>query len=163
VQPVPRPQAPYASQLAHAANAPRESATTPIPTPPALPDPNDPTPPPTWTARVRRGQDSGSVVVHCSELSRGGLFMCCAEPFPQIFTRLEFTLLIGGEEVECVGEVVRHVDSAQARAWRMSPGVGLQFINPSPRLRELLMRLHPPRRPSVAPQSAAAKEALAHL
>jgi eukaryotic-like serine/threonine-protein kinase len=160
VQPAPRP---HATRLAQAAQVPQESGNTPIPALPALPDPNDPTPPPTWTARVRRAGDAGSVVVHCSELSRGGLFMCCAEPFPQIFTRLEFTLLIGGEEVECVGEVVRHVDSAQARAWRMSPGVGLQFINPSPRLREQLMRLHPPHPPSAAPRSAALKEALAQL
>ena len=155
VQPAPRPQAAPAAQAAH------EPSSTPIPALPVRLDPNDPTPPPTWTARVRRGNDSGSVVVHCNELSRGGLFMCCAEPFPQIFTRLEFSLLIGGEEVECVGEVVRHVDSAQARAWRMSPGVGLQFINPSARLRELLMRLHPVRRASAAPQSSVVKEALA--
>ncbi|MCY1073781.1 serine/threonine-protein kinase [Archangium lansingense] len=158
VQPAPRPQASHATALAQ---TPRARAATPIPAIPTPPDPNDPTPPPTWTARVRRSQDSGSVVVHCSELSRGGLFMCCAEPFPQIFTRLEFTLLIGGEEVECVGEVVRHVDSAQARAWRMSPGVGLQFVNPSPRLRELLMRLHPSHRQSAASQQAGVKEALA--
>ena len=137
--------------------------STPIPAPPSLPEPNDPTPLPTWTARVRRDQGSGSVVVHCSELSRGGLFMCCAEPFPPLFTRLEFTLLLGGEEVECVAEVVRHVDSVQARAWRMSPGVGLQFLNPSPTLREHLLRLMPPRRPSAPSQSPSATEALAHL
>ncbi|HEX5750836.1 MAG TPA: serine/threonine-protein kinase [Archangium sp.] len=162
VQPEPASR-PQASRLAQAAQVASEPGNTPIPRLPTLPDPNDPTPPPTWTARVRRARDAGSVVVHCSELSRGGLFMCCAEPFPHIFTRLEFTLLIGGEEVECVGEVVRHVDSAQARAWRMSPGVGLQFINPSPRLRELLTRLHPPHRPSVAPHPGALKEALAQL
>ncbi|HYO74535.1 MAG TPA: protein kinase [Archangium sp.] len=160
VQPASRP---HATRLARAAQVAPESGNTPIPALPALPDPNDPTPPPTWTARVRRAQDAGSVVVHCNELSRGGLFMCCAEPFPPIFTRLEFTLQLGGEEMECVGEVVRQVDSAQARAWRMSPGVGLQFINPSPRLRELLMRLHPPHRPSAAPRSAGLKEALAQL
>lgn len=140
---------------------PRASSTTPIPALPLLPEPNDPTPPPTWAARVRH--DTGSVVVHCSEISRGGVFMCCAEPFPELFTRLEFTLQIGGEEVECVGEVVRHVDSAQARTWRMSPGVGIQFINPSTRLRELLMRVRPPRRPSAAPQAAPVQEALAIL
>jgi serine/threonine-protein kinase len=137
--------------------------TTPIPTLPTLPEPNDPTPLPTWTARVRRDKGGGSVVVHCTELSRGGLFMCCAEPFPAVFTRLEFTLLLGGEELECVAEVVRHVDSAQARLWRMSPGVGLQFLNPSARLREQLARLLPPRRPSGSIQSVAPKEAPAPL
>jgi serine/threonine-protein kinase len=156
-QPASRPHTPRPIPVAP------ERTHTPIPALPVPLDPNDPTPPPTWTARMRRGGNAGSVVVHCNELSRGGLFMCCAEPFPAIFTRLEFTLMIGGEELECVGEVVRHVDSAQARAWRMSPGVGLQFINASPRLRELLMRLNPPRRPSAPPQSTGLKEALAPL
>ncbi|WP_257457523.1 serine/threonine-protein kinase [Archangium lipolyticum] len=154
-----RPTPPRAVQV-----PPLPPTSTPIPAAPPRPEPNDPTPLPTWTARVRRGGGSpGSVVVHCSELSRGGLFMCCAEPFPPLFTRLEFTLQLGGEEVECVGEVVRHVDSALARNWHMSPGVGLQFINPSARLRDMLMRLRSTRRPSAAPHSILAKEALAHI
>ncbi len=139
----------------------RSPPSIPVPTIPSRPEPDDPTPLPTWTARVHRRSGQNSVVVHCTELSRGGLFMCCAEPFPKLFTRLEFTLLLGGQEVECVGEVVRHVDSTQARAWRMSPGVGLQFINPSPALREHLMRLSPVRGPSSGTQSPPAKEALA--
>jgi serine/threonine-protein kinase len=69
--------------------------------------------------------------------------MCCSEPFPQLFSRLEFSLMLGGVPVECMAEVVRHVDSAQARTWGMSPGVGLQFINPSAQLREYLRRLRP--------------------
>ena len=143
---------------------PSARPSIPVPTLPARTEPDDPTPLPTWTARVHRRAASQSVVVHCTELSRGGVFMCCAEPFPPLFTRLEFTLLLGGQEVECVGEVVRHVDSAQARAWRMSPGVGLQFINPSPVLREHLLRLGPVRdRPSAGPQSPPPKEALAPL
>ncbi|MDY7225935.1 protein kinase domain-containing protein [Hyalangium rubrum] len=102
-----------------------------------------------WVARVHRRSGTGEVEVQCIELSRGGLFMCCAEPFPRLFSRLEFTLLLEGETVECVGEVVRHVESAQASTWGMPPGVGLQFINPSPRLREYLLRLRP-NRPSTA-------------
>ncbi len=145
------------------ANPRRSPPSIPVPTVPARPEPDDPTPLPTWMARVRRRSSQGTVVVHCTELSGGGLFMCCAEPFPQLFTRLEFTLLLGGEEVECVGEVVRHVDSAQARAWRMSPGVGLQFINPSPMLREHLLRLSPVSGPSAGTQSDPTKEALAPL
>ncbi|WP_233261833.1 serine/threonine-protein kinase [Vitiosangium sp. GDMCC 1.1324] len=155
VQPAPR-----AHPAVRSAPPPRPPSM-PIPATPTLPEPNDPTPAPTWTARVRRGNGTSPVVVHCNELSRGGVFMCCAEPFPPLFTRLEFTLLIGGEEVECVGEVVRHVDSTLARTWRMSPGVGIQFTNPSPRLRELLLRLRPLRRPSAVQQSTAAEEALA--
>jgi len=101
--------------------------------------------PRSWTARVRRRNGGVAVEVQCTELSRGGLFMCCSEPFPQLFGRLEFSLLLDGVPVECVAEVVRHVDSAQARTWGMSPGVGLQFINPSAQLREYLRRLRPSR------------------
>jgi serine/threonine-protein kinase len=108
------------------------------------------TPPLTWVARVRR-RGASAVEVRCTELSKGGLFMCCAEPFPRLFTRLEFTLLLAGQEVECMAEVVRHVDSTQARAWSMPPGVGVQFINPSPLLRELIHRVQPHRRGTPAP------------
>ncbi|WP_224363579.1 serine/threonine-protein kinase [Hyalangium versicolor] len=101
--------------------------------------------PPTWEARVRRRNGAGEVTVQCTELSRGGLFLCCSEPFPQLFTQLAFTLILDGQPVECVGEVVRHVDSVQAQTWSMSPGVGLQFINPSAQLREHVRRLRPAR------------------
>ncbi|MCY1017375.1 protein kinase domain-containing protein [Pyxidicoccus sp. MSG2] len=114
-------------------------------------EPSDVTPPLTWLARVRRRSGTDVVEVRCTELSKGGLFLCCAEPFPRLFHRLEFTLLLAGEEVECTGEVVRHVDSAQARAWSMSPGVGVQFINPSARLRELIHRVQPHRPGTPAP------------
>ncbi len=113
--------------------------------------PTSVTPPLTWVAKVRRRAGSGDVEVRCTELSKGGLFMCCAEPFPRLFNRLEFTLLLAGEEVQCAGEVVRHVDSAQARAWGMSPGVGVQFINPSAQLRELIHRVQPHRPGTPAP------------
>ncbi len=83
-----------------------------------------------WTARVHRRNGVDEVEVRCTELSRGGLFMCCAQPFPRLFTRLTFTLLLDGEPVECVGEVVRHVDPEQARTWGMPQGIGLQFVNP---------------------------------
>jgi serine/threonine-protein kinase len=127
-------------------------ASTPVPSPTVslraprahLPRTEDERPQ-SWVARVRRRNGAGAVEVQCTELSRGGLFMCCSEPFPQLFSRLEFTLMVGGVPVECMAEVVRHVDSAQARTWGMSPGVGLQFINPSAQLREYLRRLHPSR------------------
>jgi serine/threonine-protein kinase len=78
--------------------------------------------------------------------------MCCSEPFPQLFTRLAFTLLLDGVPVECEGEVVHHVDTPKARLWSMSPGVGLQFINPSPQLREHLRRLRPSPAPAASPR-----------
>jgi serine/threonine-protein kinase len=157
-----------AAVVPHAAPRPGEEessrGSTPVPSLPApsltvldtpAPEPErEPasvTPPLTWVARVRRRAGSEDVEVRCTELSKGGLFMCCAEPFPRLFNRLEFTLLLAGEEVECAGEVVRHVDSAQARAWGMSPGVGVQFINPSPLLRDLIHRVQPHRPSTPAP------------
>jgi len=133
-------------------------ASTPVPSPTVslrvpqahLPRPEAATPQ-SWTARVRRRNGAGAVEVQCTELSRGGLFMCCSEPFPQLFGRLEFSLILDGVPVECVAEVVRHVDSAQARTWGMSPGVGLQFINPSAQLREYLRRMRPSRVMPAAP------------
>jgi serine/threonine protein kinase len=116
--------------------------------------------PQSWVARVRRRNGAGVVEVQCTELSRGGLFMCCSEPFPQLFNRLEFTLMLEGVPVECVAEVVRHVDSAQARTWGMSPGVGLQFINPSAQLREYLRRLRPSREMPVVSAPVAQDSAL---
>jgi serine/threonine protein kinase len=109
-----------------------------------------------WAALVHRRNGVDEVEVQCTELSRGGLFMCCADPFPRLFTRLTFTLLLDGEPVECVGEVVRHVDPEQARTWGMPQGIGLQFVNPSPRLRAYLHRLGPNR--PVATQAPIAVE-----
>jgi serine/threonine-protein kinase len=96
-----------------------------------------------WRVRVHRLDGEGEVEIQGMALSRGGLFLCCAEPLPELRSLLTFTLCLDGQEVECVGEVVRQVDSAQARAWGMSSGVGLQFVNPSPRLRELLQHPRP--------------------
>lgn len=114
--------------------------------------------PQTWEARVRRRNGAGEVVVQCTELSRGGVFMCCSEPFPQLFTQLAFTLMLDGEAVECVGEVVRHVESAQARTWGMPPGVALQFINPSVQLREHLRKLRPARAIPATPAPVVARD-----
>ncbi len=142
-------------------------ASTPVPSPtvslraPQAHLPREETErPQSWVAKVRRRNGAGVVEVQCTELSRGGLFMCCSEPFPQLFNRLEFSLVLEGLAVECVAEVVRHVDSAQARTWGMSPGVGLQFINPSPQLREYLRRLRPSRELPAVPAPVAQDSAL---
>ncbi|ATB30624.1 serine/threonine-protein kinase [Melittangium boletus] len=122
-----------------------------IPAQPLLPEPNDPTPPPAWVARVRYDAGEEPVVVHCSGLNPGGLLMSCAEPLPPLATRLDFTLQMGGEAVDCVGEVVLHVEPAQARAQSLPTGVVLRFLQPSPRLRELLHRLDPSRGAAARP------------
>ncbi|MFL5345934.1 MAG: protein kinase domain-containing protein [Hyalangium sp.] len=147
------PMAPRALGLSAPDPAPSPPRSTPVSAQtfalrPRRAPPMVPAPAPTtgWVARVRRRNGADTVEVQCTDLSRGGLFMCCEEPFPRLFTRLEFSLLLEGQSVECVGEVVRHVDPAQARVWDMRPGVGVQFVNPSPLLRALLQKatgLHP--------------------
>ncbi|NTX35212.1 hypothetical protein HUA78_12220 [Myxococcus sp. CA033] len=88
-----------------------------------------------WDVWIRHPE---GVDVHGLELGKGGLFLSCSEPFPPLFTRLELTLRLAGEEFACEGEVVRHVDSAHARTWGVSAGIGVQLLPPSPRLRDFL-------------------------
>ncbi|MFY2556017.1 hypothetical protein ACN469_00080 [Corallococcus terminator] len=90
-----------------------------------------------WDVRIRHPE---GVDVHGLELGKGGLFLSCAEPFPPLFTRLELTLRLAGEEFACHGEVVRHVDNAHARTWGVSAGIGVQLLPPSPQLRDFLSR-----------------------
>ncbi|NVJ20710.1 hypothetical protein HUW62_05715 [Myxococcus sp. AM011] len=94
-------------------------------------------PPGSWDVWIRHPE---GVSVHGMELGKGGLFLSCAEPFPALFTRLELTLRLAGEEFACEGEVVRHVDSAHARTWGVSAGIGVQLLPPSPQLRDFLSR-----------------------
>lgn len=103
-----------------------------------------------WDVWIRNPE---GVDVHGLELGKGGLFLSCAEPFPPLFTRLELTLRLAGEEFPCEGEVVRHVDSAHAHTWGVSAGIGVQLLPPSPRLREFLSRARNPRHEdSLAPE-----------
>lgn|GEM_PF-5240442 len=94
-------------------------------------------PPWSWDVWIRTPE---GVDVHGLELGKGGLFLSCAEPFPPLFTRLELTLRLAGEEFACEGEVVRHVDFAHARTWGVSAGIGVQLLPPSPQLRDFLSR-----------------------
>ncbi|WP_194869512.1 PilZ domain-containing protein [Myxococcus sp. AB025B] len=102
--------------------------------------------PVTWTpapcdVRIQHPQ---GLQAHRVEVSKGGLFLGCEEPFPPLFTRLSLTLRLGGEDFTCEGEVVRHVDTAHARTWGSTAGIGVQLQPPPPRLRELLSRPHAP-------------------
>jgi serine/threonine-protein kinase len=145
---VPKPPRPVSAEplAPPPVEAPRRTPRPPVTPPPVRAEAAETaTPPPSWTAKVQRGAGASAVEVRCTQLSRGGLFMCCAEPFPQLFSRVAFTLQLGGEEHSCVGEVVQHVGTDLARAWGTSSGVGVQFINPPPRLRELVQRLQPVR------------------
>jgi hypothetical protein len=69
-----------------------------------------------------------SVELPCMDVSRGGLFLCSSGDLPAIFSRVKLVLNLADGPLPCTGEVVRHVTSEQARAWNMSPGFGVQFV-----------------------------------
>ncbi|HYV44070.1 MAG TPA: hypothetical protein VFA20_04370, partial [Myxococcaceae bacterium] len=45
-----------------------------------------------------------------------------------------------GTTLRCEAEVVRHVSPEQAKAWNMSPGFGVQFVDTAPSFREAIAR-----------------------
>ncbi|HVE87961.1 MAG TPA: protein kinase [Myxococcales bacterium] len=79
--------------------------------------------------------------LRCVDISRGGVFLCAEGPLPPVFSRVKLALEIGeGSLLKCDAEVVRHVTAEQARAWNMSPGFGVQFVDTSPAFREAVAR-----------------------
>ncbi len=64
----------------------------------------------------------------CADLSRGGVFLCTEGALPALFSRVKVALLLPQRELSLLAEVVRHVTSEQAKAWGMSPGFGVQFV-----------------------------------
>ncbi len=73
----------------------------------------------------------------CRDLSHGGLFVCAAEPFPPLNTRLVVHLPFGGG-MELAGELVRHVRAEQAASWGMPPGYAVQFLSVTAGQREAI-------------------------
>jgi len=72
------------------------------------------------------------------DLSRAGVFVCSDGALPAVFSRVRLTLAPG---LEVQGEVVRHVDAAQAKAWNLPPGFGVQFVNVSAPQKDAITRL----------------------
>ena len=76
------------------------------------------------------------------ELSKDGVFLSGSGFTPPVFSSLAIRIhgLKGGSvKLDC--EVVRHVSAAQAQAWGMSEGVGVQFVHVTNRLQRLEHRL----------------------
>jgi serine/threonine protein kinase len=67
----------------------------------------------------------------CSDLSRGGMFLCTDRALPPLLFRLEVALEHPDGQLTCACEVVRHVKAEEARGWGMAPGFGVQFVEPS--------------------------------
>lgn len=98
------------------------------------------------------GKDLGRL--RCIQLSRGGLFACTTGALPPLFSRLTISLPIEGAERVCVGDVVRHVRPAEAGAWGMPAGFGVQFADTTPAFKDTVSRLL-----QGLPKAAAAPEA----
>ena len=90
--------------------------------------------------------DGARTEVECSDLSRAGLFVRTGGPFPPLRTPVDLSVTLPGGTLEVRGEVVRHVPQEAARAWNMSPGYAVQFLEGgktlSGRLR-ILLEPHP--------------------
>lgn len=76
----------------------------------------------------------------CNDISKGGMFLSTAGELPAVFSRLKITLPSAGN-LELLAEVVRHVPAEQAQAWGMPPGIGVQFLDVTPSLRDDINRL----------------------
>lgn len=87
-------------------------------------------------ARVQEPDGKDLFDALCTELSRGGLYVCHTGAPPPIFTRLQIVLLMNGKVLDCPCEVVRHVSEEDGLRWQMAQGFAVQFINPSQDLKE---------------------------
>ncbi len=81
------------------------------------------------------GKSFGSI--SCTDISRGGMFLSTEGKMPMLFSKVKLTVA----DSVLMGEVVRHVTSEQAKAWGMSPGFGVQFVELTPAVRETITRL----------------------
>lgn len=77
-------------------------------------------------------------------LSAGGLFVCTEDAPPPLLAAVKLVLSLPGGDLTVDAEVVRQVDAAQARAWRMSPGFGVQFVRVPPDFRQRWAALSQP-------------------
>jgi len=89
-------------------------------------------------ARILDAQDQHQFDAICTELSRGGLYVCHTGPAPAVFTRLKVVLVVNGQSLECPAEVVRQVSAADAERWQMSPGFAVQFVQPTAELKAII-------------------------
>ena len=151
--PSPGAAAPLPSTLQFGVMGPRSGTPAPAPSAPAPPmapargSAGTPAPSlsaPRAAAPVERplsvvGVDGKSLgALTGIDLSRAGVFVCSGGALPAVFSRVRLTLAPG---LEVQGEVVRHVDTAQAKAWNLPPGFGVQFVNLSGPQKDGIARL----------------------
>ncbi len=92
-------------------------------------------------ARILDAQDAHQFDAICTELSRGGLYVCHTGAAPAVFTRLKVVLVVNGQLLECPSEVVRQVSPEDAERWQMSPGFAVQFLQPTAELKETITQI----------------------
>ncbi|HEX8440872.1 serine/threonine-protein kinase, partial [Archangium sp.] len=80
---------------------------------------------------VTLGPGSPPALLTCSDLSRGGMFLCTDGRLPPLLSRLEVALPHPEGDLRCACEVVRHVQPEEAHPWGMATGFGVQFVEPS--------------------------------
>jgi serine/threonine-protein kinase len=139
----PSPAAPPAAAPRSPPPAPPAGASAPAAAPaPAPPAPAPPAPAAPPRARVNARVTAGATnlpgSLECRDVSRAGLFVCTRAAPPPLFTRLSLVLELEHEELAVRGEVVRHISAAQGQDWGMSSGFAVQFVEPSPEVREAL-------------------------
>jgi serine/threonine-protein kinase len=161
-----RPAAPPPAELvaapAAAPAAAPEAATAPPPPPvvAAVPAPEVPPPPPPVVlvqAELFAGSAS-AVVLPVVEITRAGLFLRAETGLPPVLSRVKLLLshpsLRGKVEVQ--GDVVRLVSTSEAAAWKMAPGIAVQFQDPAPEARAAITSLADEQRRDTGPHAAPA-------
>ncbi len=132
------------SPVAPAIVTPAIVAPPPPPPKPAQPSPATTQPQPRHTARfdavVSRLDGTVLGTLQCNDISKGGMFLSTTGELPAVFSRVKITIPSAGN-MDLLAEVVRHVPADQAKAWSMSPGFGVQFIDVTPALRDDLNRV----------------------
>jgi tRNA A-37 threonylcarbamoyl transferase component Bud32 len=150
-------------------DVPRAAQAT-APAAAVTPAPASPAPPPPAAVRGLPANFAGTLLfqgappraVSMRDLSRGGLFICLEGALPAPFTKLRLSLQApAGEMVDA--EVVRQVTAEQASAWRMDPGVAVQFISPSRAFKEALAQRMEGHAPDVGGATTPAAENLDSL
>ncbi len=113
-------------------------------TPPPVKREGPPPPAPRHAARfdavVSRLDGTQIGTMHCTDISKGGMFLSTNAPLPPVFSRVKISIPSAGN-LEVLAEVVRHVPADQAKAWGMSPGFGVQFFDVTPTVRDDLSRV----------------------
>jgi serine/threonine-protein kinase len=144
--------------------SPEPGARSPGAAPAAPPTaaPNEPA-----VAAELRAPGAAAARLPVAELTRAGVFLQVERGLPPLLSRVKVALSHPSLKVplELDAEVVRHVTSAEAQAWKMTPGLALQFLGAPPEARAALARLADEvrREPATPPAAPSAADADARL